>query len=276
MKTVLALWQRNMKAFVRDRVRLIFSIIFPFFFVYVFSAIFKNDYIENPVTYMLAGVLIATVFDSSLRVSSSTIDDMVSGFMKEVLVSPINRLSIAFGQFLSSATVSTIQGAAILIVGFFIGFKVTSPITIIFAFLAMMFIGLVFSGFGLFLATLTKSTQTFQVVTMAITMPMTFISGAYIPFSLLPETLHYIGYVNPMTYAVILFRAVSLEKMGLSTEDLLLEELAIKIGNFIITPVTGTLILVIFGAVFLVLSTLSFVNADFSKINRQKGDSIDW
>lgn len=276
MKTVFALWQRNIKAFVRDRTRLIFSVVFPFFFIYVFSSIFKNEFIENPITYMLAGVIIATVFDFSLRISSSTIDDMASGFMKEVLVSPVARIAVAAGQFLSSATISTIQGFIILIVGFFIGFRVTSPLTILYIVLVMIFVGLVFSGFGLFLAANTKNTQTFQVVSMAITMPMTFISGAYIPFSLLPQALVYIGYLNPMTYAVALFRAIALEKIALPQAALIKEELAFQVGGFVITPLISTLILLAFGLLFLFLSTLSFMNTDFSKINRNKNDSIEW
>lgn len=276
MNIVFALWFRNIKAFARDKTRLISSVIFPFFFIYVFSSIFKNEFIENPVTYMLAGVIISTVFDFSLRISSSTIDDMASGFMKEVLVSPVARISIAAGQFLSSATISTIQGLIVLVVGFFIGLRVSSPLTIIYAILAMIFVGLVFAGFGLFLASNTKNTQTFQVVSMAITMPMTFISGAYIPFSLLPKTLVFIGYLNPMTYAVAFFRAITLEKLSLPQAELIKEELAFKMGEFVVTPFMSMLILLIFGVLFLILSTLTFVNIDFSKINRNKNDSIDW
>jgi len=276
LDTIIALWSRNTKAFMRDRVRLVLSCIFPFFFIYVFSAIFKNQFIENPVPYMLAGVTISTVFDFSLRISSSTIDDMVSGFMKEVLVSPISRLSVAIGQFLSSATIATAQGLIILLVGFFIGLRVSTPLTIVNAILAMAFIGLVFSGFGLFIASRTKSIQTFQVVSMAVTMPMTFISGAYIPFSLLPKTLVAIGYFNPMTYAVALFRAIVLEKTGLPQEQLVNEELAFEMLGVTVTPFASMIILLAFGAVFLVLSTLSFVNTDFSKVNRNKSDSLDW
>jgi len=276
MKTIFALWLRNIKAFARDRTRMVFSVIFPFFFIYVFSSVFKNEFIENPISYMLAGVIISDVFDFSLRISSSTIDDMASGFMKEVLVSPVARLTVAAGQFLSSATISTLQGLLILVVGFFIGFRVTSLLTIFFIVLIMIFVGLVFSGFGLFLATNTKNIQTFQVVTMAITMPMTFISGAYIPFSLLPRTLVYIGYLNPMTYAVALFRATALEKLAMPHTELIKEELAFQLGGVVITPVMSMFILLAFGLLFLVLSTLSFVNTDFSKINRNKNDSIEW
>ncbi|HZK56145.1 MAG TPA: ABC transporter permease [Desulfosporosinus sp.] len=107
MNIIIALWLRNIKIFARNRVQLIFTIIMPFFFLYVFSSIFKNDNIENPVNYMLAGIVITTVFQTSLTIATSTIEDIVSGFMKEVLVSPVKRMQIAAGQLLSAATIAT-------------------------------------------------------------------------------------------------------------------------------------------------------------------------
>lgn len=275
MNTTVALWKRGLKAFVRNKTALIFTLIFPFFFVYVFGAIFKNDFIENPVAYMLSGVIITTVFESSLNLASSTVDDMVSGFMKEVLVSPAKRVHVAMGQLLSAATVSTIQGILILIIGLFIGIKFTKWTTPFFILLAMITVGLVFSGVGLFLATKVRSGQTFQIVKTAITMPLTFISGAYIPLSLLPTSLKYVAYANPMTYATAFFRMIVLEKQDLPAAQLVEEGLAIDINGFIVTPIMSFGIIVVIGVVFLILSTHAFVKTDFSRINRSASDASD-
>ena len=276
MQTVIALWQRNLKEFLRAKGRLFFSIVFPFFFIYVFSSIFQNDYIENPISFMLAGIAIATVFDFALRISSSTISDMASGFMKEVLVSPVSRLSVAGGQFLSSATIATVQGLIILLVGAIIGFRVTTPMTIIYMVAAMVFIGFVFAGFGLFIATNTKNMQTFQIVSVAITMPMTFLSGAYIPISSLPPLLQYVSLANPMTYAVALFRVISLEQTHLPQARMLELDFAFQVGDFVITPWISALLLLAFGALFLFLSTMVFARKDFSKMSRNIADLVDW
>jgi ABC-2 type transport system permease protein len=273
MQTVFALWKRGLKAFIRNRTGLIFSLIFPFFFVYVFGAIFKNDFIDNPIAYMLSGVIITTVFESSLNLASSTVDDMVSGFMKEVLVSPAKRLAVAMGQLLSAATVSTLQGILILVIGLFIGIKFTSWTTPLFILCAMISVGLVFSGVGLFLATKVRSGQTFQIVKTAITMPLTFISGAYVPLSLLPNTLRYIAYINPMTYATAFFRMIVLEKTDLSTAELVKEGLAIDINGFIVTPFMSFAVIIAIGILFLILSTNSFVKTDFSRLNRSSNDA---
>jgi ABC-2 type transport system permease protein len=273
MNTVFALWKRGLKAFIRNKTGLIFSLLFPLFFVYVFGAIFKNDVIENPIAYMLSGVIITTVFESSLNLASTTVDDMVSGFMKEVLVSPAKRINVALGQLLSAATVSTVQGIMILALGLFLGIKFTSWITPLWVLLAMICVGLVFSGVGLYLATIVRSGQTFQIVKTAVTMPLTFISGAYIPLSLLPESLRYVAYLNPMTYATAFFRMIVLEKTTLTTEELVRQELAIEINGFIVTPMMSLVVILGIGFIFLILSTNSFVKTDFSKVNRSSSDA---
>jgi ABC-2 type transport system permease protein len=272
MNTVFALWKRGLKAFIRNKTGLIFSLVFPFFFVYVFGAIFKINSIENPIAYMLSGVIITTVFEGSLNLASSTVDDMVSGFMKEVLVSPAKRIYVAMGQLLSAATVSTLQGILILILGLFIGIKFTSWVTPLRVLLAMISVGIVFSGVGLYLATIVRNGQTFQIVKTAVTMPLTFISGAYIPLSMLPDTLRYVAYINTMTYATAFFRMVVLEKTNLSSGELVKQGLAIEIHGFIVTPIISFTIIMAIGIIFLILSTYSFVKTDFSRLNRSSSD----
>jgi len=275
MDIIIALWFRNIKIFVRNRVQLVFTIIMPFFFLFVFSSIFKNENIENPVNYMLAGIVITTVFQTSLTIATSTIEDIVSGFMKEVLVSPVKRIQIAAGQLLSAATIATLQGIIILFIGYFIGLKFTSWITPIAVIGVMIMVGLVFSGLGLYIAALVKNSQTFQVVITAITMPLTFLCGAYIPLSMLPKVLQYIAYLNPMTYTTAFFRTIILEKTSLTTDQLIAEQLAFKIGSFVITPPISMAIVIIFGLIFLLLSTYVFSRVDFSKINRSKSKEGD-
>ncbi len=273
MNTVFALWKRGLKAFVRNKTGLIFSLIFPFFFVYVFGAIFKNDFIENPIAYMLSGVIITTVFESALNLASSTVDDMVSGFMKEVLVSPAKRVYVAMGQLLSAATVATLQGILILVIGLFIGIKFTSWKTPLLVLVSMIFIGIVFSGVGLFLATKVRNGQTFQIVKTAVTMPLTFLSGAYVPLSMLPGSLKFVAYLNPMTYATAFFRMIVLEKGDLPVSELIKEGLVVEINGFAITPIMTFGVILVIGLVFLLLSTISFVKTDFSRLNRSATDA---
>lgn len=275
MNVIGALWLRNIRIFVRNRVQLVFTIVMPFFFLYVFSAVFRIDNIPNPVNYMLAGIVITTVFQTALGIATGTIEDIVSGFMKEILVSPVRRIQVAAGQLLSAATIAAFQGLIILVIGYFIGLHFHSLWTPAIVVAVMIVVGLAFSGLGLLLAALVKNAQTFQIVETAITMPMTFLCGAYIPLSILPSALRAIAYLNPMTYTTAFFRTVILEKSDLTTEQLIAEQLAFRIGGFVVTPPVSFALTVGFGFVFLILATWVFSRVDFSRINRTKANEGD-
>ncbi len=275
MRIVYALWLRSIKLFIRNKVQLAFTIIMPFFFLYVFGNIFKAGNIDDPFIHMLVGIVITNVFQTSLTIASSTIDDIVSGFMKEVIVSPVKRIQIALGQIFAAATISAFQGVITLAIGMLVGLRFESALTPIYSILTMIVVGIVFSGLGLFIATMVKNSQTFQIVLSAITMPFTFLCGAYIPIVMLPDILKYVAYINPMTYTTAFFRAITMEKMSHSSEQLLADEIAFKFGNFVVTPWISAVIILIFGALFLLMSTIVFSRVDFSKINRSKSKEDD-
>lgn len=272
VRVITALWCRNVKLFIRNRVQLILIVLMPFFYVYLLSNIFKSTYVSNPVNYVLAGIVIIVVFQTSLNIATSTIDDIVSGYMKEILVSPVKRVQIAVGQIMSATTIAVLQGIIILLAGYFTGMKYSSVITPFAIIGFMIFVGLVFSSLGLFLAASIKNSQTFQIVSVAITTPVTFLCGVYVPLSLLPKSLQFIALFNPMTYAAAIFRTLSLEKMSLPAEELIAEQLAFEAGGFIITPQVSIFIILAFGILFLFLSTIVFTKLDFSAINRVKGN----
>ena len=272
MRTITALMCRNVKLFMRNRVQLILLLIMPFFYLYLISTIFKSVSINDSMSYVLAGIVIIVVFQTSLNIAVSTIDDIASGYMKEVLVSPVRRVEIAIGQMLSSTTIATFQGILILMIGYFIGMNYTTPITPLVIIASMILIGIVFSSFGLFLAASVKNAQTFQIISLAVTTPITFLCGVYVPLSLLPNGLQFLSLFNPMTYATAFFRALSLEKLSVSTDELVAQELAFKISNFVITPQISLIIVALFGLVFIILSTIVFSKVDFSRVNRSHGN----
>jgi len=274
MRVIGALWLRNVRLFMRNRVQLVLILVMPFFYLYLLSTAFKYAEVSNPYTYVLAGIVIIVVFQTSLNIATNTIDDIVSGYMKEILVSPVKRIQIAIGQILSSTTIAVFQGVLILIAGLFIGLTYTSILTPLAILGTMLLTGLAFSSLGLFMAAAVRNAQTFQVLTVAVTTPITFLCGVYIPLALLPAGLQAFSLLNPMTYAAAFFRAVSLEKLSLPAEQLVSEQLAFKVGSFIITPGYSALIVCLFGLVFLLLSTSFFSRADFTRMSRSGSKDI--
>jgi ABC-2 type transport system permease protein len=236
-------------------------------FLFIFSFGMKSSALslDQPMNYLISGIIIMTVFQSSLSNSMNILEDISSGFMKEILVAPINRWQIATGHVLSSAIVSVIQGIIIVIIGLFMGLKMDFPHGM--AMIGLMFlVGLTFSSLGLFLATVTKESSNFQLLVMIVTFPLTFLSGALIPTIALPHILMPVVYLNPLTYATAAFRYLSLQMDTMPTAAVVKAGIAFNINGFVITPLLSALVILIMCIIFLTLCVNRFNTADFSRI----------
>lgn len=263
MRAIWTLCLRNLRNFMRNRIRLLITFLTPFAFIYVLSSLFQNQSQENPVNHAIAGVTIATVFQTSLNIAATTIEDIGSGYMKEILVSPINRFQVAFGQLLAGALIATVQGFSIFVIGMLTGLGFEKPHTIVLVFLSMFLVGMVYSALGLWVATVVRDAQTYQIVGQAVVLPLVFLSGAYVPVSLFPKLLEYLSYANPMTYTTMFFRAIVLENNGTDAE-MVKNGLAFDINGFIFKPWMSGLVVFGCGLIFLIMATVTFQRADFT------------
>jgi ABC-2 type transport system permease protein len=271
MRAIKAILVRNLTNFTRDKLRLFFTIFMSVIFLFIFSFVMKSTSIglEQPMNYLISGIIIMTVFQSSLNNSMNILEDISSGFMKEILVSPISRWEISIGQILSSSVVALLQGLIIIIIGLFMGLNIDS-LHFIEMLGVMILVGITFSSIGLYLATLTKSSTTFQLMISIFVMPLTFLSGAYIPTTVMPGFLRPIVYINPLTYTTSIFRYITLKMEGLSSAELVKAGVAFDIHGFIIMPYIGLLIILTICIIFFILCVSQFNNADFSKVKIYK------
>lgn len=267
MRAILAILVRNLTGFSRDRIRLIMTLVMPFFFLFIFSFVMKSapGGLMQPTNYLLAGIIIMTVFQTALNNSMGIIDDIANGFMKEIVVAPIPRWQISIGQILSSMTIAVLQGLIILVIGLVIGLKLDA-LHFVEIFGAMVLVGFTFSSIGLFLATLTKSSSGFQILVSVIVMPLTLLSGALIPVTAMPGFVQAIAFFNPLSYATSLFRFIALQMDGMTSAELVAQGVAFQLGGATITPQVSLLIILAMSALFFVFCVLRFDRADFSTV----------
>ena len=123
MRAITAILFRNLTAFSRDKMRFFFTLFMSGFFLFIFSFVMKAAAtgIAAPMNYLISGIIIMTVFQSALNNSMNIIEDVASGFMKEIMVAPIARWQISLGQIASATAISVLQGMLIVIIGLFIG-----------------------------------------------------------------------------------------------------------------------------------------------------------
>jgi ABC-2 type transport system permease protein len=196
---------RDFKKFIRERSRLVSSIARPMIWLFFIGAgMSRLVQPEEGVTYtqfIFPGILGMTILFSSIFSSISIIWDKEFGFMKEILVAPVSRLSIVLGKATSGTVISVIQAAIVLALFPIVGMTL-NPSEVIITLLICTITAFCISSFGIVLATFHDSYESFSVIMNFIIMPMFFLSGAMYPVKLLPTPLRIVSKLNPLTYGV--------------------------------------------------------------------------
>lgn len=133
--------------------------------------------------------------------------DRQFGFMKEILVAPIGRISIFAGKMFGVGTAAIFQGIIVIILGVIIGVPLTL-IAIGSALPLMIIITIGLTCIGLIIASLMTSLESFGTIVTFVNMPMFFLSGALFPVTNLPLWIKWAFYINPLTYGVDALRTV--------------------------------------------------------------------
>ncbi len=272
MNPITAIVQRNLLNYVRSKGRVFGSLFMSMFMLVMFSFLMKSSMsgLDAPMPYLISGVIIMSVFQVSVNNSSDILSDISSGYMKEVLVAPIARTQISMGHILSGAVIATLQGVVTMLCGIVLGLRM-NVLQILLLTAVMLISAMAFSAIGLFLATVSRNSPAFQTLSSMIMMPLTFVSGAYIPTTVMPGFLLPIVYLNPLTYTTSIFRYIALGAHTLTTEELVKQGMAFDLGGFVITPLIGLAITILIGTFFFVLCVRKFNRADFSTIKVATG-----
>ncbi len=211
---VYSIWLRDVTRFRRDRYRLISSVAQPSLYLFIFGVglssglsmgrnLFKGilpagqDY----VSFIYPGILGMTILFTSIFSAISIVWDREFGFLKEVMVAPISRWTVAVGKALGGSTVALIQGIIVLAFAPFIG--VPLSLWVILALIpTMLIIAFSLTTMGLVVAARMESMEGFQMVMNFLVMPMFLLSGAMFPLTNLPAWLKSLTILDPLSYGV--------------------------------------------------------------------------
>lgn len=206
---VYAVWLREFKVFQREKSRVVSSLMTPLMWIFLFgSGLGATITIPGTggeeigyQTYIFPGILMMAVMFSSIFYGLYIVWDKKVDVLKEVLVSPVSRLSIFTGKVLGGCTDASIQAVILLGIGV-AAFKIDlGGLAIAIAVILLAAISLV--ALGLTIGSFFESFEGFQVIISFLAFPLFFLSGALFPLSEgLPDWLHTIAQANPLTYVV--------------------------------------------------------------------------
>ncbi|TME81432.1 MAG: ABC transporter [Chloroflexi bacterium] len=256
-RAVYIIWYRDVLRYSRERAQVVASLAQPLLYLIIFgtglsSAIGGARFGPsgaNYQTFIYPGIIGMTILFTSIFGAMSVVWDREFGFLKEVLVAPIDRSAVAIGKTLGGATRAMIQGLLLLVLAPLIG--VALSVGSILGIVVLAFIlAFALSALGVALAARMRSMQGFQVVMNFLMLPMFFLSGALFPLSGLPDWMTILTRLDPATYGMDALRRAVLGSAA--------DPLGVSLFGQIVPIWLEALILIAFGLVMLGLAVRSF------------------
>jgi ABC-2 type transport system permease protein len=219
-------WLRDFKRFWRDTPRRLGAFVQPLVYLFLLGtglqAAFKvfgaGD--TKYVTFMFPGILGMTILFTSVFSAISILWDRQFGFLKEILVSPVPRPSVAIGKVIGGATTAVLQGAVLLVLMFFpnvFGFHWSTLWKALALIPLMVLLALAMTSVGVAVGSRMKSFEAFPIIMNFLLLPLFFLSGAMFPLQGLPGWMNFLTKINPLSYGVDMLRGVALKGVNLTT-----------------------------------------------------------
>lgn len=243
---------REFIKFFREKSRLLGTLARPVLWLFVvgngMNALIRPEEGFSYLQFIFPGMIGMTILFASIFSSISIVWDREFGFMKEMLVAPISRLSIVIGKAISGTLISVAQAIIILVLIPFLGISLSAAQFIEVILIAIL-VSFCITSLGILIAVRLTSFDGFNIIMNFLVMPMFFLSGAMYPVSSMPDILRHLTYLNPLTYGIDAFKHV------------LLIDAAPPLGPEF--PVTlNILIVAVVAVVMLTLAALSFRRRD--------------
>lgn len=217
LEAIYTVWLREILRYVRAKERMVGSLAMPIFWLLIFGSSIRVsvDVGIDYTSFIAPGIITMALMFNSIFSGITVIWDRELGFMKEMLVAPISRLSIVAGKALGGATTALIQATFLILLIFaiknlsseyFIAVKIDIIVFLIMIpMMVLIALGLV--GLGIAIASRLDTLEGFGLIMQFVIMPMFFLSGALFPINNLPDWIRIVTYLNPVTYGVEMLRS---------------------------------------------------------------------
>lgn len=210
-EAIAMLCQRDLVRFARERAQLYGSLARTVVWLFVLGMGLRGSVnVPGGLTYLefvFPGMLAMAVIFSSLQTAISIIFDREFGFLKEILVAPIPRTSVAIGKALAGASIATVQAAIVFLFAPFVHVY-PAPQKIVACLLVLLVMGLGLTGIGIVMAARMTSFEGFGTINNFVILPLYFTSAAQFPLDRAPHWLRIVAHLNPLSYGVDLLRGI--------------------------------------------------------------------
>jgi len=198
----------------------LFTLIQPLLWLLIFAQLFGN-FVQtengNYMDYMVPGILIMTVLFGSSWSGVSLLREISAGTVDKMLVAPVSRVAIVLSRVMHSAIQVIAQTIIILIVAWIMGSTITmNPVYLVLGLSVVFLLGIGFASLSNGFAITLQREEPLVMIGNLMTLPLMFVSSAFVPTEFMPRWIQYIATVNPISYAVEGVRAIMTTPMDMT------------------------------------------------------------
>lgn len=225
---------RNLKVFFRDKTAVFFSLLavlivlglYIFFLGDVWVDSFPNiKGVKNLMNcWIMAGLIGVTSVTANMGAFGTMIEDKSKNKIKDFYVSPIKKSKIVGGYIISSFIVGSMMSVVTLIISqiylVYSGVDVLNFKELTEVFLIILMTSLSNSAMILFIVSLFSSEKAFSTASTIVGTLIGFITGIYLPISMLPDSVQIIVKLFPTSHGISILRQIFMKKqMDISFAD---------------------------------------------------------
>jgi ABC-2 type transport system permease protein len=207
IQEVQALTRRWFLMLRRERLSLLFSIAQPAVWLVFFSSavgrtvdpgvIGDDSYLH----FTLPGVAVFTVVGNGVSGAMPLLWDKETGYLDKLLTTPLARSSILISRILAQIVIGSAQVLIVLAIAAMLGVWVGVPVALLFVLVAAL-VTVATTSAALALAYSVRGHETFFAVSGFLTIPLMFLSTAFVPASAMNQWFGAIASGNPVSFAV--------------------------------------------------------------------------
>lgn len=180
----------------------------------VHPRVWYNPSMESA-NFMIPGLIgVILMMLTMLFTSMSIVREREQGTIEQLIVTPIRPLELIVGKVLPYVLVAFWDLLEILAIGvWWFGIPVHGSLVLLLE-LSGIFV-LTSLGLGILISTVSQTQQEAMMLTFFILLPSIFLSGYFFPIEAMPPLLQAVSHLVPLTYVLIILRAIVLKGVGL-------------------------------------------------------------
>ena len=202
-----SLFTRALTKIVRNPTLLFVNLFTPLMFLLLFSQLLQKltslpGLSGSYLTYLTPGILALNAVTGSFQSGMSIVNDLNSGFLQKLLLTPVSRAAILLGRLMTDLLVLTIQSTIIIAVAILLGLGIATGIPgLLLIFVTLAFFDLAWAGLLLAVGMKTRKAETVAAIGNLLAFPILFVSSALFPTSIMPQWARTVSNYNPVSYA---------------------------------------------------------------------------